>query len=202
MSFTGTNTSAPRIWGFRPDAELRAAREAGWSRADLAWERLMERALAAAAAGRSRQAMRLFRLADLLARAAFPAADLRRAAAPANLAVLHFRRGALAEAERLQARALRVWAGAAEQVAAMRIAPRSRSSLFHLRMEALHRDTFHANLKTRVGRIAAETGETLRNLTSGRAALHRHASRWRGEKPTVFDGTRKVLGACLLLLDG
>lgn len=202
MSFTETNTSAPRIWGFRPDAELRAAREAGWSRADLAWERLMERALAAAAAGRSRQVMRLFRLADLLARAAFPAADLRRAAAPANLAVLHFRRGGLAEAERLQARALRVWAGAAVQVAAMRIAPRSRSSLFHLRMEALHRDTFHANLKTRVGRIAAETGETLRNLTSGRAVLHRHASRWRGEKPAVFDGTRKVLGACLLLIDG
>ncbi|MFY0311017.1 tetratricopeptide repeat-containing protein [Leisingera sp. D0M16] len=201
MSFTETNTSAPRIWGFKPDAEMRVAREAGWSRADLAWERLMERALAEAEGGCSRPAMRLFRLADLLARVAFPAADLRRAAAPANLAVLHFRAGALEEAERLQARALRVWAGAAEQIDAMEIAPRSRSSLFHLRMEALHRDTFHANLKTRVGRIAAEAGETLRNLTSGRAALHRHASRWRGEKPTVFDGTRKVLGACLLLLD-
>ena len=201
MSFTGTNTSAPRIWGFKRDAEMRVAREAGWSRADLAWERLMERALAQAGDGRVRQAMRLFRLADLLARAAFPAADLRRAAAPANLAVLQFRSGARGEAERLQARALRIWAGAAAQVEEMQIAPRSRSSLFHLRMEALHRDTFHANLKTRVGLIAVETGETLRNLTSGRAALHRHASRWRGEKPTVFDGTRKVLGACLLLLD-
>ncbi|UWQ83157.1 hypothetical protein [Leisingera caerulea] len=201
MSFTETNTSAPRIWGFKPDAEMRAAREAGWSRADLAWERLMERALAAAAQGRVRPAVRLFRLADLLARIAFPAADLRRATAPANLAALQFRRGALEEAEGLQARALRIWAGAAEQVEAMQIAPRSRSSLFHLRMEALHRETFHANLKTRVGLIAGEAGETLRNLTSGRAALHRHASRWRGEKPAVFDGTRKVLGACLLLLD-
>ncbi|WP_264211522.1 tetratricopeptide repeat-containing protein [Leisingera thetidis] len=201
MSFTAMNTSAPRIWGFKADAEMRAAREAGWSRADLAWERLMERALAEEGAGRPHQAVRLFQLADVLARVVFPAADLRRAAAPANLAVLQFRAGAPAAAEQLQARALRVWAAAEGQVARMHIAPRSRSSLFHLRMEALHRDTYHANLKTRVGRIAAETGETLRSLTSGRAALHRHASRWRGEKPTVFDGTRKVLGACLLLLD-
>ena len=201
MSFTVTNTSAPRIWGFKPDAEMRVAREAGWSRSDLIWERLMERALEEAGEGRARKAMRLFRLADLLARLAFPAADLRRAAAPANLAVLQFRCGALEEAEKLQARALRVWAGAAAQVEGMHIAPRSRSSLFHLRMEALHRDTYHGNLKARTGRIAAETGETLRNLTSGRAALHRHASRWRGEKPVVFDGSRKVLGACLLLLD-
>uniref|UniRef100_UPI000A450ACE tetratricopeptide repeat-containing protein n=2 Tax=Leisingera TaxID=191028 RepID=UPI000A450ACE len=167
MSFTETNTSAPRIWGFKADAEMRVAREAGWSRADLAWERLMERALAAAGRDRPRNAMRLFRLADLLARVVFPATDLRRAATPANLARLQFRAGALAEAEKLQARALRIWAGAAEQVEQMQIAPRSRSSLFHLRMEALHRDTFHANLKTRVGRIAAETGETLRSLTSG-----------------------------------
>ncbi|WP_035919824.1 hypothetical protein [Leisingera aquimarina] len=201
MSFTETNTSAPRIWGFKADAEMRVAREAGWSRADLAWERLMERALAAAGRDRPRNAMRLFRLADLLARVVFPATDLRRAATPANLARLQFRAGALAEAEKLQARALRIWAGAAEQVEQMQIAPRSRSSLFHLRMEALHRDTFHANLKTRVGRIAAETGETLRSLTSGWPVGHRHASRWRGEKPVVFDGTRKVLGACLLLLD-
>jgi hypothetical protein len=202
MSFTAMNTSAPRIWGFKRDAEMRVARAAGWSRADLIWERLMERALAAAGEGRARKAMRLFRLADLLAGMAFPGADLRRAAAPANLAVLRFRAGALEKAEVLQARALRVWAGAEAQVAAMQIAPRSRSALFHLRMEALHRETYHGNLKTRVGRIAAETGETLRNLTSGRAALHRHASRWRGEKPVVFDGSRKVLGACLLLLDG
>ncbi|MCF6433251.1 tetratricopeptide repeat-containing protein [Leisingera sp. MMG026] len=201
MSFTAMNTSAPRIWGFKPDAEMRIAREAGWSRADLIWERLMERALAEAGRDRPRKAMRLFRLADIVARVAFAAIDLRRAAPAANLAVLQFRAGASEKAERLQARALAIWAGADGQVDAMQIAPRSRSSLFHLRMEALHRDTFHANLKTRVGRIAAETGETLRSLTSGWPVGHRHASRWRGEKPVVFDGTRKVLGACLLLLD-
>ncbi|KIC10572.1 hypothetical protein RA19_10505 [Leisingera sp. ANG-M1] len=201
MSFTETNTSAPRIWGFKQDAEMRVARAAGWSRADLIWERLMERALAEAAAGHVRKAMRLFRLAGLLARIAFPGADLRQAAAPANLAVLAFRSGALEEAEKLQARALRVWSGASEQVAEMFIAPRSRSSLFHLRMEALHRETYHGNLKIRIGAIASETEETLRSLTSGWPVDHRHASRWRGEKPVVFDGTRKVLGACLLLLD-
>ncbi|MEX0305529.1 MAG: tetratricopeptide repeat-containing protein [Leisingera sp.] len=201
MSFTETNTSAPRIWGFKADPEMRVALESGWSRSDVIWERLMERALAQAGEGRTRKGLRLFRLADFLARAAFPALDLRRAAAPANLAVLQFRAGALEEAERLQARALQVWGGAPEQVEKMLIAPRSRSSLFHLRMEALHRDTYHSNLKTRIGAIAAETGETLRCLTSGWPVGHRHVRRWRGEKPVVFDGTRKVLGACLLLID-
>ncbi|MFW8594059.1 tetratricopeptide repeat-containing protein [Cribrihabitans neustonicus] len=180
---------------------MRTAREAGWLRRDLLWERLMEAGLAAAARGAAGAARRRFRLAHLLACAGFAPDDLRRASAAANLAILHMAAGRAGRAERYQAQALAVWRGAEDQVAAMAVAPRSRSSLFHLRMEALHRDTYHANLRTRVLRITSEAEETLRSLTAPLPPAHRHAARWRGEKPAVFDGTRKVLGASLLILD-
>jgi hypothetical protein len=68
-------------------------------------------------------------------------------------------------------------------------------------MEALHRETYHDNLRIRIGKFAAETEETLRALTGRSSNPHRHHARWRGEKPTVFDDTRKVLSACLMIAD-
>lgn len=202
MSFMTTNMFAPRIWGFdAEDSEMRVARAAGWSRADLVWERLTEAALGDWEAGRQAQALRGFRQAHLLAWFAFAGSDLRRAASHANLAIVASARGRLRRAERHQRAALTIWRGAPERIAAMEIRPRARSSLFHLRMEALHRDTYHDNLRLRITRIADETGETLRTLTASNGAGHRHAARWRGEKPGVHDGTRQILGACLLIID-
>jgi len=194
MSFMTMNMFAPRIWGFdRADAEWRTAREAGWSRADLAWERLMEAGCRSLEKTSDRSlfkaASRCFLAADLLARARFAKGDPRRATAPAA-------RWRLNRTERLRDRALREWGGVAAYIETLEIRPRARSSLFHLRMEARHRDTYHANLRKRLSAFAAETGETLRG-----AGAHRHASRWRGEKPTVFDDTRKLLSACLLIPD-
>lgn len=205
MSFTTMNMYGPLIWGFKSDTEMKVALEAGWSRSDVIWERLMEAALEAwedtpRKASRARSA-RLFRMADLLARWRFDAHDLRLATSAANLAIVHRAAGRADQAERCQRRALQLWKGADRAIQDMQVLPRSRSSLFHLRMEALHRDTYHANLRTRIGRIAEETEATLRLLTSGQTSGHRHASRWKGERPTVFDGTRKVLGACLLMID-
>lgn len=195
MSFTTMNTSAPRIWGFdASDTEMKLARAAGWSRADLVWERLMESALRDWDSGNRTGATRRFRIAHLLGRLCFARRDLRRAAGHANLCI------ATGDA-RHQRAALAIWRECAPQIAAMRIAPRARSSLFHLRMEALHRDTYHDNLRLRISRIAAETEQTLRRLTAPTGAGHRHFARWRGEKPNVHDDTRKVLAACLLLID-
>lgn len=202
MSFTTTNMFAPRIWGFDAgDVEMRIARAAGWSRADLVWERLTEAALGDWEAERHGRALRGFRQAYLLTRVAFAGSDLRCATAHANLAIAAFARGRFYRAEQHQRAALTIWRGAQDRIAAMEIRPRARSSLFHLRMEALHRDTYHNNLRLRIGRIAEETQETLRTLTAVNAAGHRHAARWRGEKPSVHDGTRQVLGACLLIID-
>lgn len=194
MNSTTTNMSAPRIWAFsRGDAEWRLARDAGWTRADLAWERLMETGCRSLEKTSDRSlfktAARAFLTADLLARARFASGDPRRATAAAA-------RWRLSGDDRHRQRALREWSGVDGYIETLEIRPRARSSLFHLRMEARHRDTYHANLRKRLSVFAAEMRDTL----DGTGA-HRHASRWRGEKPPVFDDTRKVLAASLLIPD-
>lgn len=202
MSFMTTNMSGPHIWGFRrDDREMQAARAAGWSRVDLVWERLMEAGNGRYCEGRIAKSAAFFRQADLLARLVFDRSDLRRATSAASLARIAMRNGNLTRAEGFQRRALRIWRNAPEQIAQMKIAPRSRSSLFHLRLEVKHRDTFHDNTRTRLARIAAETEETLRALSAPTPKPHRHFSRWRGERPGMYDDTRKIMGACLLIID-
>jgi hypothetical protein len=194
------NMFAPRIWGFdRDDAEMRMALAADWSRADLVWERLTEAAIAAFSTGDLRRTGRLLLGADLVARLFFDAHDLRRANTFANRSFLARRQGRMARAEAFQKRALTLWTGASDSIERLEFRPRSRSSLFHLRMEALHRDQFHANMRTRYRRMAAETEQVLRAAASGDRPMF---VRWRGEKPPVFDDSRKFLAAALALIDG
>ncbi|MCT4554207.1 MAG: tetratricopeptide repeat protein [Pelagimonas sp.] len=202
MSYMTMNMSAPRIWGFdRDDTELRVAKDSGWRRSDLVWERLMEAGNAALCAKDLTRARRLFRQADLICGLAFAGDDPRRAATLASRAALLVQNGRLVQAERLQRRALQIWQHSNAYIERMEIRPRARSSLFHLRMEARHRDTYHDNMRHRLRLIAGETQATLRGLTAAGQG-HRHFSRWNGEKPSVHDDTRKILAACLLMPDG
>ncbi|WP_333684304.1 tetratricopeptide repeat-containing protein [Pontibaca methylaminivorans] len=194
-------TSMNRTIEDRKTREDQAARAAGWSRADILWERLMERGNSAYLDGNTAGARALFRRADLLSRVAFAGSDLRRATAAANLALLAVGEGQQGRARRFQRRALDIWKHAPEQIAGMKIAPRTRSSLYHLRMEVKHRETYHDNMRIRFSRFAAETGETLRSLTAPPPLPHRHHGRWLGERPGVHDDSRKILSACLLIID-
>jgi hypothetical protein len=192
--------SAPPTWGFdRADREMRAARAAGWRRADLAWERLQERANADLAAGDAVRALRGFRRAHWLARAFLPAGDPRRATSLANAAFAARAAGAPARALRDYAEARRLWAVVPATIPSLTVAPRARSSLFHLRMEARHLETFRANQRARLARFVAEADAALAALTRGDPPPVRLASRWKGEKPAVFDDSRKLLAACLLI---
>ena len=161
MSFMTTTMSVLPIWGSDGrDAELRLARLAGWRRSDLVWERLMERGLSEERAGDLRRA-------DWLARILFPRGDPRRATAAAARARRAFEAGNTARATALRHRALREFEAVEDFIAGLQIAPRARSSLFHLRMEARHRETYHDNLRLRFSKIAAETRAHLEALTSG-----------------------------------
>lgn len=203
MSSMTTNMFAPRIWGFDLNsAEARVARQAGWSHADILWEALMNTANGAWNAGEQTRAKRLFRRARLLASLFFNRNDLRRITGGVNLHILNYGKGNDVRAKASFARAAMQWRDVVgDAVRNMEIAPRARSSLFHLRMEALHRDTYHDNLRLRIGRIAEETQESLEALAKGQRPAHRLYSRWLGERPSVYDDTRKVLGACLLIAD-
>lgn len=202
MSFTTTIMFAPRIWGFElAGPAVRVARAAGWHHADLLWEAVMEQGCRAWQAGDAAAARRAFRRAAWIA-VLLPRSDLRRAATAAALGVMALSAGRKERAARHFRRAARLFdTQAAAAVAAMRIAPRARSSLFHLRMEARHRDTYHANMRLRLSRFTAETREAIAALAAGDASPHRLYSRWLGERPTVHDDTRKVLSACLLIPD-
>ena len=193
--------SAPLTWGSeRGDAEMRAARAAGWRRRDLIWERWQERANRDLAAGRRVAAFRGFRRALWLARLSFDRGDPRWATSLANAAFAARDRGAVRRAARLYARAIARWERAPAALSAMQIKPRARSSLFHLRMEARHWDTYRANLERRLRGFHGESASALEALARGGPAPCRLHERWRGEKPSVFDDTRKFLAACLLIV--
>ena len=203
MSYTEMNMFVPRIWGFDlGSTQAKVARQAGWSRADILWEGLMEAANDAWAKGDRKTAAKTFRRAFWVAKLAFARSDLRHATVQLNLGILALKTGQGAKAHGHFKRAAQHWDTHAEaNIAAMTIAPRARSSLFHLRMEALHRDTYHDNFRARVGKIAAEIRSAIDNLQNDQAAGCRLYARWLGERPTVYDDTRKVLGACLLVVD-
>lgn len=203
MSYTTMNMFAPRIWGFDlSTAQVRIARQAGWGRADVLWEGLMEQANTAWLDGDRSGAARAFRRAGWIARLFFARDDLRRATVLVNQAIVARASRQTARARGCFTKAAAHWdAHAARAVADMQIAPRARSSLFHLRMEARHRATYHDNMRLRLSNIAKEARSAMDALARGDTLDCRLFSRWRGEKPNVHDDTRTFLGACLLIID-
>ncbi|MBY8974598.1 tetratricopeptide repeat-containing protein [Rhodobacteraceae bacterium NNCM2] len=192
--------SALPIWGSEKDAEMKTARLSGWRRADLVWERLQEEAHAALEAGEQGRARRAATRAAWIARLRFRASDHRRATSLANLAFFDRLAGRHDRADRRYARAASLWQAAAPGLDHVQIAPRSRSSLFHMRMEIRHADTFRANLTKRLKGFAGETERALHALAAREPVEGRFHGRWRGEKPPVFDDTRRFLAAALLLM--
>ena len=191
--------SGPPISASDDDTERVVARKAGWRRADLDWERLQERANELLRSGDGAGAVRCFRRAARIARWRFAKSDPRRAASLANLALADRLSGREARARRRYAKARRLWQGVDSWISQIEPSRRARSSLFHLRMEARHWDTYQDNTRARLKAFARETGEAFGALEQGQAPPHRLYERWRGEKPSVFDDTRKFLAAALLI---
>ena len=84
-------------------------------------------------------------------------------------------------------------------------APRvARSSLFHMRMELRHRDTYRARWQQRWAEIAAEAKVRLDALTESAAvtgdAAREALARWRRARPAMLNDTRKLMAAAFLLL--
>ena len=183
----------------RAAAERTAALRAGWHAADLDWERLQEQGNALLRGGDRAGAGRCFRRAGWIALWHFRAADPRRATTLANLGLTDRLAGREGRARRRYARARRIWREADRFIAAMQITRRARSSLFHLRLETKHWGTYQDNLRIRMTAFARETAAALAALEQGQPPSCRLFERWRAEKPPVFDDTRKLLSAALLV---
>jgi hypothetical protein len=156
-----------------PDAAALA--RAGWSDAELTWEHVQEAAAEALAGGDWETAASLWQAACGLARETFGPGDPRLAASLANLAAAARHGGDGKAAAALFDEAGEVWAASGPWVAALAPEKRSRSSLFHLRLE--------------------------RRLASGSAEPRGALARWRKERPAGYSDGRKLLAAVLLIAD-
>ena len=185
---------------FKRDQELQAAINSGWTISELQWERLQEKGNVGLEKGGYVGAAVYFLLARILAELHFPRSDLRFLTSQANIAWVLDRSGFSTMARRRYTRLVTQWQtlgtfGYNE----LEIKPRARSSLFHVRMEALHWDQYRQNVTARLQLFADETRQCLERFAQGEDAPSRLFSRWKGEKYPVFDDTRKILGACLLV---
>lgn len=179
--------------------DFAAARAAGWSSGDLEWEAKAEQAAQLDRDGAAEQAAALWHQALTLAQSDFAENDPRLGTSLANVALAERRAGRAPAAAQHFAAARRIWDASAFWVDSLAPERRARSSLFHLRMEARHRETYDANFRRRLHRFAEEARENLRALEQDEPPPHRGVERWRAEKPGHYGESRKLLAACLLL---
>ena len=176
---------------------------AGWSEADLAWEQSAERTAGAVARNDHVGAKDEAGGALRLARAEFAAIDPRLGTSLANFGLALHLSGDSNVAPLLR-EAADVWRSADPWIARMDAPRVARSSLFHMRMELRHRETYRARWQERWQEIAAEARERLGALSALPVGLDVAAEeslgRWRRERPAMLNDTRKLMAAAYLLL--
>jgi hypothetical protein len=176
---------------------------AGWSEADLAWEAAAERAAEAAAAADHVRAKEAAGRALQIARAEFEAIDPRLGTGLANYGLCLALAGEGDGTATLLREALEVWRGTGPWIARMDAPRMARSSLFHMRMEARHRDTYRARWQERWREIAADAKARLEALNAADApcaAAAEALALWRRERPAMLNDIRKLMAAAFLLL--
>lgn len=188
-------------------AETWSAKEllaAGWSEADLAWEGCADRAAEAVAQQHYKRAKVEAGQALQIARAEFEPIDPRLGTSLANFGLCLHLSGDSAGVASLFREALEVWRRADPWIARMDAPRMARSSLFHMRMEAQHRDTYRARWQERWQDMAGEARARLAALNASPdapgAAASDASARWRRERPAMLNDTRKLMAAAFLLL--
>jgi hypothetical protein len=182
---------------------------AGWREADLEWEETSAATLEALARNDLAGAKAKASHALQLARENFEPIDPRLGTSLANYGICLGLDGDAEGVKPLIDKALHAWRASPPWIARL-TAPRvARSSMFHLRMEALHRETYRARWRQRwqeIAEAAVARLEALRDrLDAGKAAdlegpAEAMLAAWLRERPAMLNDTRKLLGAGLLLL--
>jgi hypothetical protein len=181
-------------------AELLAA---GWTPEDLDWENQAETALACLAADDPPRAEESFARMVRIANTAFAADDPRLGTSLANQGAALVASGQAGLSGLSVRDARRIWQDADAWIFGM-TAPRvARSSLFHMRMEQRHRAAYEERWRLKWAALAGEARRLVGRagplqLVSKSEADARLA-RWRRERPAMFNDTRKLIAAVLLL---
>ena len=203
MSYTTTSMSSEPI-SVAETWSIQELLSAGWSEADLSWEHAAELTADAAAQQDYARAKDEAGRALQLARAELEAIDPRLGTSLANYGLCLHLSGDSDGIAPLFRQASEVWRGADLWIARMDAPRVARSSLFHMRMEVRHRDTYRARWQERWREIAAEARARLAALDTPHDALDATAAeslaRWRRERPAMLNDTRKLMAAAFLLL--
>jgi len=178
---------------------LRELLNAGWSEADLAWEAAAERTADAVDKKDTLRAKEEAGQALRIARADFEPIDPRLGTSLANYGLCLSLSGDTQGVASLFAKAREAWHRTDPWIARMDAPRVARSSLFHLRMEARHRDTYRALWQQRWREMAAEAMKRLDALDATTPAPD-VLSVWRRERPAMLNDTRKLMAATYLLL--
>lgn len=179
-----------------PDSEALA--RAGWTEEDLTWEQIQVAAAEALAEGDTATATELWDAGLGLARDAFGDKDPRLAASLANSAAARRLAGQDEAAAALVEEALAIWDRAEPWIAALKPERRSRSSLFHLRLESKHPGGYEHHSQARYCELAAQGRARSEALGAGTARPKIDLDRWRRERPAGYTDGRKLLAAVLL----
>jgi hypothetical protein len=172
-----------------------SAGDGAWTAADADWERLQVAAAEAFAAHDLVGAAASWAAALRVARADFAADDPRLATSLANYATAVREKGEPVPA-RLWEEALEIWDQAPAWLARQRFAPRARSSVFHLRLEAKHGGAYDENLLRRAEAVVGEARAASAALAGGAPA---QTPNCRAFRSAPLDAMRKVLAAAHLL---
>ena len=194
---SGGPISVPDSWSFE---ELLAA---GWRAEDLEWENLCEAGLERIAAGRLDEARHHLAHCVRIAHENFAEDDPRLGTSLFNHGAALIAAGEEKASGRTLADAAKVWEHCDTWVNAMTAARVARSSLFHMRMEQRHRDTYEERWRVKWAELVAEArgqieGSGALQLVEREEAAER-LGRWRRERPAMLNDTRKLMAAVLLL---
>jgi hypothetical protein len=176
---------------------------AGWSEADLEWERLTEEALSALAEERTEEARAGFAGALRLARTEFGVNDPRLAASLSNQAAAVATAAGSSGAGQIEAAATQAWSACDGWIDKMTAPRTARSSMFHLRMERLHRPAYEERWRVKGRELLADVREELcageaLELVGPHEAADRVA-RWHRERPVTLSDPRKLMASVILL---
>ena len=175
-----------------------SAGEVAWTDADADWERLQVAAAAAFAARDLAGSAHDWAAALRIARANFGADDPRLATSLANYATALRQKGEPVAA-RLWQEALEIWDAAPAWLARQRFAPRARSSIFHLRLEAKHGGAYDENLRRRAETLLHAARAAGASLAAGGPARAPDRAVFQTFLSAPRDAMRKVLAAAHLL---
>jgi hypothetical protein len=197
-SMYGEPTLVPEAWNAQ---ELL---NAGWSEADLAWESTAERMAEAISEKDYVRAKEEAGQALRIARADFEPIDPRLGTSLANYGLCLSLSGDNQGVAPLFLKALEAWRRTDPWIARMRAPRVARSSLFHMRMEALHRETYRALWQKRWREIAEDAKKRLDALNTPNATAVAPTTdvlaQWLRERPAMLNDTRKLMAAAYLLL--